>query len=107
MMKLASDNIILSVDYFKTQALHAIFLRILKKIQASFRVIFEIKRCFKFTSLRCRSSACLRAWKDEEQKEKEDWYFMVLPIYTELNVTETADYTASIIVPLQPEKFSK
>lgn len=31
MMKLASNNIILSEDYFKTWALRAIFLRMLKK----------------------------------------------------------------------------
>lgn len=39
-MKLASDNIILSEDYFKTQALHAIFLRMLKKNSSKFQSNF-------------------------------------------------------------------
>lgn len=44
-MKLASD-IILSVDYFKTQALHAIFLRILKKNSSKFQSNFLNQEMF-------------------------------------------------------------
>lgn len=32
---------------------------------------------------------------------------MVLPICIDLNITETFDFTANVIVPLQQETFSK